>query len=244
MANVVPGEDAQLSFPLPPLHFYQHYTNENVKNDLAPKPPKVVVGEYSMYGHIFKTDDQIIQPLESQGIMRLYSKEEDFDHIVEMKKLNHSILVNYLELVDIMIYAPASPERQKKIEEIKVLFINLHHLINEFRPHQARETLRVLLHRQKQQTLETADRLRRVYQKDQQKKIFRSQELMAEKFEKTDFFENKCLLHQCWINIIGLGYVYVKSIEKLGNTIKLTKMALSRKSCKKAFFFYKTNKKF
>ncbi|XP_065660282.1 mediator of RNA polymerase II transcription subunit 7 isoform X3 [Hydra vulgaris] len=165
MANVVPGEDAQLSFPLPPLHFYQHYTNENVKNDLAPKPPKVVVGEYSMYGHIFKTDDQIIQPLESQGIMRLYSKEEDFDHIVEMKKLNHSILVNYLELVDIMIYAPASPERQKKIEEIKVLFINLHHLINEFRPHQARETLRVLLHRQKQQTLETADRLRRNIEK-------------------------------------------------------------------------------
>ena len=32
------------------------------------------------------------------------------DHIVEMKKLNHSILVNYMELLDVMIEAPASPE--------------------------------------------------------------------------------------------------------------------------------------
>ena len=27
-----------------------------------------------------------------------------------MKKLNHSILVNYMELLDVMIEAPASPE--------------------------------------------------------------------------------------------------------------------------------------
>ena len=32
------------------------------------------------------------------------------DHIVEMKKLNHSILVNYMELLDIMIEAPASAD--------------------------------------------------------------------------------------------------------------------------------------
>ena len=90
----------------------------------------------------------------------MYSSDEDFDHIVEMKKLNHSILVNYMELLDVMIDAPHSNERLKKIEEIKILFINLHHLINEFRPHQARETLRIMLHRQKQTRLETAKRLK------------------------------------------------------------------------------------
>ena len=99
------------------------------------------------------------------GIKRLYSDEENFDHIVEMKKLNHSILVNYMELLDIMIEAPHSSERQKKIEEIKILFINLHHLINEFRPHQARETLRIMLHRQKKTRMETAERLRKNIEK-------------------------------------------------------------------------------
>ncbi|XP_057311016.1 mediator of RNA polymerase II transcription subunit 7-like [Hydractinia symbiolongicarpus] len=154
------GEDAQLSFPLPPTFYYKHYTNHNVKAKLVPKAPAPVTGEYTMFGHQYKTDDEIIQPLESQGIKRLYSKEKQFDHIVEMKKLNHSILVNYLELLETMIEEPASAERIRKIEEIKVLFINLHHLINEFRPHQARETLRIMLHRQKQQRLETTERLR------------------------------------------------------------------------------------
>merc|ERR1719494_107318 len=114
-----------------------------------------------MFGADFQTSDDIIQPLESQGIPRMYSKDEQYDHIVEMKKLNHSILLNYLELLDLMIESPGSAERQGKIEEIKVLFINLHHLVNEFRPHQARETLRVMLHRQKQQRMETADKLQK-----------------------------------------------------------------------------------
>merc|ERR1711874_867029 len=30
-------------------------------------------------------------------------------------------------------------------EDINLLFIHMHHLVNEFRPHQARETLRVML---------------------------------------------------------------------------------------------------
>lgn len=166
MAGVPAGaDDPQLSFPLPPTYYYKHYTDENVKKGTVPSPPKVVTGEYTLFGHLFKTDDDVIQPLESQGIKRLYSKEENFDHIVEMKKLNHSILVNYMELLDVMIDAPASAERQKKIEEIKILFINLHHLINEFRPHQARETLRIMLHRQKQTRLETSERLKKNIEK-------------------------------------------------------------------------------
>jgi len=167
MASSVPAgpDDPQLSFPLPPTFYYKHYSDENVKKGCVPPPPKVVTGEYTLFGHQFKTDDDVIQPLESQGIKRLYSTEENFDHIVEMKKLNHSILVNYMELLDVMIDAPHSAERQKKIEDIKILFINLHHLINEFRPHQARETLRIMLHRQKQSRLETAERLRNNIQK-------------------------------------------------------------------------------
>ena len=62
-----------------------------------------------------------------------------------MRKLNHSVLVNFLDLIDILIKCPESAKRDEKIEDINLLFIHMHHLINEFRPHQARETLRVML---------------------------------------------------------------------------------------------------
>jgi len=41
----------------------------------------------------------------------------------------------------------------------------MHHLVNEFRPHQARETLRVMLEQQKRQRLEIAERFQRHFEK-------------------------------------------------------------------------------
>ena len=79
-----------------------------------------------------------------QGFKRLYSAK-DIDRKKELRKLNHSVLVNFLDLIDILIKCPESPKRDEKIEDINLLFIHMHHLINEFRPHQARETLRVML---------------------------------------------------------------------------------------------------
>ncbi len=69
----------------------------------------------------------------------------DFNRQKELKKLNHSLLINFFELLDILTNEPTSPKREKKLGEITVLFINMHHLINELRPHQARETLRVMM---------------------------------------------------------------------------------------------------
>ena len=83
-----------------------------------------------------------------QGFKRLYSAK-DIDRKKELRKLNHSVLVNFLDLIDILIKTPESPKREEKIEDINLLFIHMHHLINEFRPHQARETLRVMLMVQK-----------------------------------------------------------------------------------------------
>lgn len=50
--------------------------------------------------------------------------------------MNHSVLVNFLDLLDILIHCPDSGKRQEKIDDISLLFIHMHHLINEFRPHQ------------------------------------------------------------------------------------------------------------
>jgi mediator of RNA polymerase II transcription subunit 7 len=132
------------SMPIPPMQFVKLYTDEAVKKGNAPKPPPPIQDTYGMFGVTVNNDDAIIQSLESQGIKRLYSAK-DIDRKKELRKLNHSILVNFLDLIDILIKCPESPKREEKIEDTNLLFIHMHHLINEFRPHQARETLRVML---------------------------------------------------------------------------------------------------
>lgn len=112
-----------------------------------------------MFGMQYHADDAIVRPLESQGFRRLYPL--NYDPKRELKKLNHSILVNFLDILDILIKAPDSPKRTEKIDDLTLLFIHMHHLINEFRPHQARETLRVMMEVQKKQRLETAERFQK-----------------------------------------------------------------------------------
>ena len=66
--------------------------------------------------------------------------------------------MNFLDLLDILVCCPESPKRGQKVEDITLLFIHMHHLINEFRPHQARETLRVMMELQKRQRIDTTNR--------------------------------------------------------------------------------------
>ncbi|XP_076877042.1 mediator of RNA polymerase II transcription subunit 7 [Brachyhypopomus gauderio] len=154
------GEPQQVSaLPLPPMHYIKEYTDENVRKGLAPKPPPPIRDSYMMFGNQFQCDDLIIRPLESQGIERLHPVQ--FDHKRELKKLNMSILVNFLDLLDILIKSPGSIKREEKLEDLKLLFVHMHHLINEYRPHQARETLRVMMEVQKRQRLETAERFQK-----------------------------------------------------------------------------------
>nr|XP_033783662.1 mediator of RNA polymerase II transcription subunit 7 [Geotrypetes seraphini] len=154
------AEPQQVSaLPLPPMQYIKEYTDENIRKGLAPKPPLPVKDSYMMFGNQFQCDDLIIRPLESQGIERLYPLQ--FDHKKELRKLNMSILVNFLDLLDILIRSPGSIRREEKLEDLKLLFVHMHHLINEYRPHQARETLRVMMEVQKRQRLETAERFQK-----------------------------------------------------------------------------------
>lgn len=91
-----------------------------------------------------------------------------FDRRRELKKLNQSLLANFLDLLDLLVHCPDSPKRAEKVEDLSLLFIHIHHLLNEFRPHQARETLRVMMELQRRQRIETANRFQKHLDKVQE----------------------------------------------------------------------------
>ncbi|XP_012229539.1 mediator of RNA polymerase II transcription subunit 7 [Linepithema humile] len=154
------------SLPLPPVQYINSYSDENVRRGRAPRPPLPIHESYMMFGNAFNADDTIIRSLELQGIKRLYPQH--FDRRRELKKLNHSLLVNFLDLIDLLVQCPDSPRRAEKVEDLSLLFIHIHHLLNEFRPHQARETLRVMMELQRRQRLETALRFQKHLEKVQE----------------------------------------------------------------------------
>lgn len=140
-----PAEPATiLAYPLPPLQ----YINNIDPDDLPTPPVPITDGFYHMFGQRISMDDAIIAPLEAHGTKRLYPKSE-YDHRKELKKINASILVNFLDLIDVLVKCPDTEKRVEKCNDLATLFINFHHLINELRPHQARETLRVWLNTQR-----------------------------------------------------------------------------------------------
>jgi len=145
-------------FP-PPPDLLKMYSTENVTAGLAPPPPPPIQGHYVMFGITYNTEDEIIQQLDTLGIRRLYpGPNTNFDRKHELKKLNHSILANFLDLLEILIKCPSHTEKNRKMEDLKLLFINMHHLLNEYRVHQARETLHLMLEVQVHERREIASR--------------------------------------------------------------------------------------
>lgn len=72
--------------------------------------------------------------LSEAGVTQLYSPEPNQDRTEELRNLLKSALLNYLELVGILGVDPAG--WGEKIGDLRVIFINMHHLLNEYRPHQ------------------------------------------------------------------------------------------------------------
>ncbi|KAJ3404801.1 Mediator of RNA polymerase II transcription subunit 7 [Chytriomyces hyalinus] len=59
-----------------------------------------------------------------------------------------------MELLQILVKDPE--EHTRKIEHIRLLFININYLLNEYRPHQARDTLKLLMQLQIQRRITMA----------------------------------------------------------------------------------------
>ncbi|KAM5342794.1 hypothetical protein ACJ41O_013760 [Fusarium nematophilum] len=106
-------------------------------------------GRWRVFGDHYMLDDKL-PTLEEQGIDSLpsttHSDSKDakhFDRAFELKRLAKSLLLNFLELSGTLSQNPAHAEA--KVQDLRTLFINFHHILNEYRPHQARESVIALM---------------------------------------------------------------------------------------------------
>ena len=65
---------------------------------------------------------------------------------LSLLRLSKSLLLSYLELLSALAINPALSA--SKLADLRTIMINMHHLINEYRPHQARETLIMMMEEQ------------------------------------------------------------------------------------------------
>ncbi|KAI9840479.1 MAG: Mediator of RNA polymerase II transcription subunit 7 [Sclerophora amabilis] len=134
-------------------------------------PPPPSTGTYRSFGDQYRITDTL-PSLADEGIEQLYpsnasaaatpnagdapipnesnidgaSPEWTLDRAFYLKKIAKSLLLSFMELVGILSVDPSQYGR--KIEDLRTLFINAHHLLNEYRPHQARETLIMMMEEQ------------------------------------------------------------------------------------------------
>ncbi|KAJ5666635.1 hypothetical protein N7462_011044 [Penicillium macrosclerotiorum] len=135
------------------------------KLDLPPElrfmvPPEIPTGEYSVFGEL-QTLSTTLPSLKEQGIDQLYPEPTDtaqapstspqgINHAYYLLKISKSLLLNFLEFVGILSISPEQFE--SKVQDLRNLFINAHHLLNLYRPHQARESLIVMMEEQLERT--------------------------------------------------------------------------------------------
>lgn len=95
--------------------------------------------------------------MKEQGIEQLYpdpatsteptsQPSPPLNHAYYLLKISKSLLLNFLEFVGILSVSPE--QYQAKVEDLRNLFINAHHLLNLYRPHQARESLIMMMEEQ------------------------------------------------------------------------------------------------
>ncbi|XP_073052422.1 mediator of RNA polymerase II transcription subunit 7a-like [Primulina eburnea] len=135
---------ATATYP-PPAPFYKLYKKYCEDPDSAPSPPPPFQGPYVLYGANYTTDD-VLPGLEEQGVRQLYPNGPNIDFKKELKSLNRELQLHLLELADVLVERPSQYAR--RVEDISLIFKNLHHLLNSLRPHQARATLIHILEQQ------------------------------------------------------------------------------------------------
>ncbi|TQD85705.1 hypothetical protein C1H46_028757 [Malus baccata] len=120
----------------PPPPYYRLYKDYLQDPKSAPEPPPPIEGPFICYGANHTS----------------YFKKE-------LRSLNRELQLHILELADILVERPSQYAR--RVEEISLIFKNLHHLLNSLRPHQARATLIHILELQIQRRKQAVEDIKR-----------------------------------------------------------------------------------
>ncbi|KAG2185176.1 hypothetical protein INT44_001966 [Umbelopsis vinacea] len=163
------------AWPEPPS-FFTRYTDDNlekarlfkqkridpadVRLEFPPEllePPPPVEGSYIIFDQHWQTEDKL-PTLEERNVTQLYPTGK-IDRVFELKKLLRSLMSQFLILLDILVREP--DKFAPRITDISNILINIHHILNEYRPHQARETLRLMLETQLKKKVQATEELRK-----------------------------------------------------------------------------------
>ncbi|CAL4886340.1 unnamed protein product [Urochloa decumbens] len=125
------------AYPLPPP-FYRLYKDYKQDPSSAPEPPPPIDGAHTIFGSVHQINE-VLPSLESLGIRQLYPNGPNIDFKKELIIVNRELQLHILELADILVERPSQYAR--RVEDISLIFQDLHHLLNSLRPHQARATL-------------------------------------------------------------------------------------------------------
>ncbi|KAJ3185106.1 hypothetical protein HDU87_002672 [Geranomyces variabilis] len=104
-------------------------------------PPKPIEGAYSMFGADHTTDGK--KTLRELGIPQLYPDGPLVDFKPVLKNLVHALPLELFKYLQIVTTKPEEFETQK--DTLWHLLQNIHHVINEFRAHQARDMLSIVM---------------------------------------------------------------------------------------------------
>ncbi|KAK7207964.1 MED7 protein-domain-containing protein [Myxozyma melibiosi] len=132
------------AFPPPPAA-YTSFTTGSPR----PQPPPLPGPRYRSFGLTWNTNDAL-PPLAAAGIKELFTTSADASdpayRVSELSTLTRSLLIKYLELLGVMSTAPEL--FPPLVEDVRTILLNMHHLLNEYRPHQARESLILMMEEQ------------------------------------------------------------------------------------------------
>lgn len=144
--NVAKIELKKLGESVEQLREDEEVSSSSLKYLVPPEIPQQQL--YHSFGNIWQFKDKFMN-LSDAGIQQLYpdpvktnDEEEDIftmERIQELKKLTKSLLLNFLELVGLVVKNPYY--LNEKVEQTRIILINLHHLLNSYRLHQSREDL-------------------------------------------------------------------------------------------------------
>ncbi|XP_065857751.1 mediator of RNA polymerase II transcription subunit 7a-like [Euphorbia lathyris] len=148
---------ATATYP-PPPPYYRLYKDYLTNPKSAPEPPPPIDGNYSCFGATYTTD-YVLPSLEEQGVRQLYPQGPNVDFKKELRALNRELQLHILELADVLVERPSQYAR--RVEDISLIFKNLHHLLNSLRPHQARATLIHILELQIQRRKQAVEDIKR-----------------------------------------------------------------------------------